>query len=107
MVNPKARLASRYSGLISRDAVRRATGRMLALELDRERAGDEGNEREGCRGGLGRNSSKLLLRIVTAEGSLALGGRGERLRRGTHCGDVSFHALQHFLWVFGRADRAK
>jgi hypothetical protein len=98
MLNPKARLASRYSGLISRDAVLRATGRMLALELDRERAGDEGNEREGCRGGLGRKSSKLLLRIVTAERSLALCGAEER--RGTHGVNASFTRCCTFFGCF-------
>jgi hypothetical protein len=66
-LNPKAMLASRYSGLISRDAVLRATGRMLALDVDRWRFGDEGNERS--RGGLGRKSSKLLERIVRAKGA--------------------------------------
>ena len=65
---------------------------MFALEVDRERVGDEEKERES-RGGLGRKRSKLLLKIVKAEGCLALSGGEER--QGTRdAGDVEMlHAL--------------
>jgi len=79
-LSPNAMLASRYSGLISRDTVLRATGRMFALEVDRWRVGDWEKERES-RGGLGRKSSKLLLRIVRAKEAWRSGGE-ERQGKG-------------------------
>ena len=64
---PKTVLASRYSGRMSRDGVLFNKGRMFASELwgDLRATGElEVDKERESRGGLCRNSSKLLLKMA-------------------------------------------